>query len=134
MCREYPSNDARTAPGGITTLPCTLHACFVLPLLLLFLLAAACQNPDPVEAERSRTLTDDERYIVELFMKINEIEENLQDNPAEREEKYERLREAFDEERVRRILLELKQDPERWLTVYNRINELLMRREKPGTI
>jgi hypothetical protein len=91
-------------------------------------LVASCQNLDPIKDKKGRTLTQDERYIVELYMKINEIEENLQDNPEEREKKLGELRAEFDTERVRSILLELRNDPERWITVYSRINELLKRR------
>lgn len=84
--------------------------------------------------KKDKTLTADERYIVELYMKITEVKENLQDNPEERDKKYEELRQEIDTERVRKILLELEKDPERWLTVYTRINELLMRRNSSSPI
>jgi hypothetical protein len=77
-----------------------------------------------------RTLTPDERYIVNLYMKITETEEYLQDNPGEREKKWDELRAEIDSTRVTAILTELERDPERWLPIYNRINELLKRREK----
>ena len=100
---------------------------YALVLLIVTVLLSACQYPDPVKEQKVRTLTADERYIVELYMKITEVEENLQDNPEERDKKYEELRQEIDPERVRRILLEMEKDPERWLTVYSRINKLLMR-------
>jgi hypothetical protein len=61
-------------------------------------------------------------------MKITEFEENLQDNPDGAEEKREELRGEIDLERIKRVLDELEQDPERWLAVYNRIHELKRRR------
>jgi len=61
-------------------------------------------------------------------MKITEFEENLQDNPEAAEEKREELRAEIDLERIERILAELERDPERWLAVYNRVNELKRRR------
>jgi hypothetical protein len=106
----------------------------VLLPVLAAALVASCHNPDPIKDKKGRTLTPDERYIVELYMKISEIEENLQDNPEEREKKLRDLGTEFDTERVRSILLELRNDPERWLTVYSRINELLKRRaSSPAT-
>lgn len=111
--------------------PCTIIN-RVTPVLLIFLLSLLllnCQPPEQVQREKGRTLTPDERYIVELYMKINEIEKNLQDNPEETEKKWNEFKKEVDVERVRRILKDLENDPERWLAVYNRINELLERGE-----
>jgi hypothetical protein len=102
------------------------------PILLLFIVShqfAGCQPPEQVQKQEKRTLTTDERYIVELYMKINEIEKNLQDNPGEAEKKRQELKREIDAERVRRILRELEDDPERWLAIYGRINELIERAE-----
>lgn len=99
--------------------------------LILFLLTAlptACERPGSVHEEKGRTLTADERYIVMLYMKITEIEENLQDNPEERDKKWNDIRREFDPERVQRILKELEKNPKRWLAIYGRINELSKRR------
>jgi hypothetical protein len=62
-------------------------------------------------------------------MKITEFEENLQDNPEGSEEKREKLREEMDLERIKRVLDQLEQNPERWVAVYNRIHELENRRK-----
>ena len=102
---------------------------FIIPLLLSDVLFHSCQIQDPVGKEKGRTLSDDERYIVALFLKINEIEENLQDNPEDPEKKWDELQKEYDPERIRRIILELEKDPERWIAVHNRIDELLRRRE-----
>jgi hypothetical protein len=115
----------RSLPVPATLLP----RLFIIPLILSTILFHSCQSQDPVGQEKGRTLSDDERYIVALFMKINEIEENLQDNPEESEKKWDELREEYDPERVRRIILELEEDPERWIAVHSRIVELLRRRE-----
>jgi hypothetical protein len=93
--------------------------------LLLFL--HSCQSADPVAREKERTLTPDERYLVDYYMKIIEFEKVLQDNPASREEKRKELDENLDRERIRRTLAELEKRPERWLAIYNRINELQYR-------
>jgi len=95
---------------------------------LCVLLLTGCQQRNPVEQEKSKTLTANERYLVELYMKITEIEENLQDNPESLAKKRDELKQEIDVERVRKVLLELERNPRRWLVVYNRINELLKRR------
>lgn len=99
-------------------------------LLLAIAILQSCERPSPVEKEKKRTLTKDERYIVKLYMKITEIEENLQGNPELREKKWDELRQEFDPDRIRRILLELEKDPDRWLAVYGRISELLDRSDE----
>ena len=106
-----------------------------LPVLILMLafapllaLLPSCQGTDRVEEQKSRPLTPDERYLVDLYTKITEIEENLQDNPDALEEKRRELREEIDLERIERVLIELEKDPERWLAIYNRILELRNRR------
>lgn len=88
------------------------------------LAVAGCGPKDPVSEEKSRTLTHDERYIVELYMKINDLERNLQDNPADSLEKWAGLRADVDTLRVQRALADLERNPERWLGIFNRINEL----------
>lgn len=111
----------------------TLAAVLLLAVMLTLSFLPACQSRDPIKQQKERSLSPDERYLVELYMKITEIEENLQDNPETLEEKRAELREEIDLERIRRILLELEQDPERWLAVYNRIFELQQRSEpKPS--
>ncbi len=102
-------------------------------LLLATQILQSCERPNPVDNVKKRTLIEDERYIVKLYMKIIEIDENLQDNPELREKKWGELRREFDPERIRRILRELEKDPERWLAVYGRINELLDRRKDQGS-
>ncbi len=100
-------------------------------LVILLLLLPACDRPEEPGSGKSSTLTPDERYIVSLYVKINELENNLQDNPSDSTKKWQELREEIDEERVRRIISDLEKDPERWLAVYGRINELMDR--GPGT-
>lgn len=81
-----------------------------------------------MEEQKTRTLTPDERYLIEIYMKITEFEENLQDNPEGAEEKRKELLGGIDLERIERILDGLEQNPERWLAVYSRIHELENRR------
>lgn len=133
MCSSNPKMHVRRGrpapsrfPADFATL---LPLLFIIPLLLSTVLFHSCQNQDPIRKEKDRTLSDDERYIVALFLKINEIEENLQDNPEDSEKKWDELREEYDPERIRRIILELEKDPERWIAVHNRIDELLRRQE-----
>jgi hypothetical protein len=122
---------AHTVPFARPTGSLTICLLILLPVIAFL---QSCERPSPVEKEKKRTLTEDERYIVQLYMKITEIEENLQDNPDARDEKYGELRREFDPARIRRILLELEQNPDRWLAIYGRINELLERRERtPST-
>ena len=103
----------------------TLRASVISAVALLFLYS--CQSPDPVTKEKERTLTPDERYLVEYYMKIMQFEKLLHDNPASREEKRKELDENLDRERIRRTLAELEKKPERWLAIYKRINELRYR-------
>ena len=101
------------------------------PLIILIISAGlfiGCQQHNRLEEQKTRTLTPDERYLIELYMKITEFEENLQDNPEGSEEKREELLGEMDLERIGRILDELEQNPERWLAIYNRIHELENRR------
>jgi len=102
-----------------------LRAFFLAAIALLIL--SSCQSSDPVAKEKERTLTPDERYLVDYYVKIIEFEKLLQDNPASREEKRRDLDKNLDRERIRRTLAELKKEPERWLAIYNRINELQYR-------
>ena len=87
-----------------------VRAFFLAALALLFLYS--CQSPDPVAREKERTLTPDERYLVDYYMKIIEFEKLLHDNPATREEKRKELDENLDRERIRRTLAELEKKPE----------------------
>ncbi len=107
-----------------------LRRSIVVATAILISIQAGCGQPDSVSTEKGKTLTPDERYLVELYMKINNLEINLQDNPADSAKKWDELRGTVDRERVQRTLEELKKDPERWITVYGRINELYSRQEK----
>jgi hypothetical protein len=102
-----------------------MRASLTAALTLLFI--CSCQSPDPVTKEKERTLTPDERYLVEYYMKIIEFEKYLHDNPGFAEEKRVELRKGFDAERIRKTLAELEKKPERWLAIYSRINELQLR-------
>jgi hypothetical protein len=128
-CDNGPARTTRRTLIGKRRIP--------LSLMLAAILAAgflpACQQRDLVEQEKNRMLTPDERYLVELYIKITEIEENLQDNPEALEEKREELRREIDLGRVHTVLLELEKDPTRWLAVYNRIHELQNRRSAETT-
>jgi hypothetical protein len=95
--------------------------------LTLALTLPSCQNPDPVAKEKARTLTSDERYLVEYYMKIIEFNKYLHGNPADAEEKRQELEKGLDRDRINRTLAELQKRPERWLAIYNRINELQVR-------
>jgi hypothetical protein len=100
---------------------------FPLTAAFALLLICSCQNPDPVAKEKARTLTPDERYLVDYYMKIIEFEKHLHDNSVSRDEKRLELEEGLDRERIRRTLAELEKKPEGWLAIYNRINELQLR-------
>ena len=92
------------------------------------LLAAGCERSDTIESEKARDLTPDERYLVQLYLKINDLEENLQDNPADSARKWDELKASVDTARVRRAIAELEKDPTRWLGVYTRVNDLMFDR------
>jgi hypothetical protein len=94
---------------------------------IILLAVSSCQSPDPVTKEKARTLSPDERYLVDYYMKIIEFEKYLHDNPGAAEEKRGELEKGLDKERIRRTLNELEKRPERWLAIYNRINELQLR-------
>ena len=92
------------------------------------ILASGCEKPDTVASEKVRNLTPDERYLVQLYLKINDLEINLQDNPADSARKWDELKASVDTARVRLALSELERDPKRWLGVYKRINDLMLDR------
>ena len=89
------------------------------------LLAAGCENPNTVGSEKARNLTSDERYLVQLYLKISDLEKNLQDNPADSARKWDELKASVDTARVKGTIAELEKDPKRWLGVYTRINDLM---------
>lgn len=124
---SYSNASPRRVPGPS---PALLRNCIppILTLILSACLLLGCQQHNRLEEQKARTLTPDERYLIELYMKITEFEENLQDNPEWSEEKKEELREEIDLERIKRVLDELEQNPKRWLAIYNRIHELKRRR------
>jgi hypothetical protein len=100
----------------------------------MLLLVISCQNRDPVAKEKQRPLSPDERYLIEYYMKIIQLEKGLHDNPALQDEKRKELDREIDRERVRRTLAMLEKKPERWLAIYNRINELQLRAlQNPAT-
>ena len=89
------------------------------------LLAAGCEKPDTVGTEKARDLTPDERYLIQLYLKINDLEKNLQENPTDSVRKWDELKASVDTARVRRTIAGLENDPKRWLGVYTRINDLM---------
>ena len=127
MTGRHAASDTARFAGRATARPSRARA---FPLFASCIAAAAllflhsCQNPDPVAKQKERILTPDERYLVDYYMKIMELEKIHHDNQASREEKRKELDENLDRERVRRILAELEKEPERWLAIYYRINEL----------
>ncbi len=89
------------------------------------LLVAGCEKPDTVGTQKARNLTPDERYLVQLYLKINDLETNLQDNPADSARKWDEFKASVDTARVKRTIAELEKDPKRWFGVYTRINDLM---------
>jgi hypothetical protein len=89
------------------------------------LLVAGCDKPSTVDSEKARNLTPDERYLIQLYLKINDLEKNLQDNPADSARKWDELKASVDTARVRLTIAELEKDPKKWLGVYKRINDLM---------
>lgn len=128
--RRQDPPDPALRPAAITyRLPSTARLALLVILAAAFL-ASSCQRSDTVQKERARTLSADERYIVELYIKITELEKNLQDNPDLVEEKKAELLRGTDLDRVRKTLELLEREPERWLGIYQRINELVKRSER----
>ncbi|MCK4549515.1 MAG: hypothetical protein KAU49_05080 [Candidatus Krumholzibacteria bacterium] len=89
------------------------------------LLAAGCDNPDTISSEKAKNLTPDERYLVQLYLKINDLERNLQENPVDSARKWDELKASVDTARVKQAIAVLEEDPKRWLGVYTRINDLM---------
>jgi len=130
MARIQPADSRRPAPSRGTPSPFILAALTSRALLagaIILLAFSSCQSPDPVTKEKARNLSPDERYLVDYYMKIIEFEKYLHDNPGSAEEKRAELEKGFDRKRIRRTLDELEKKPERWLAIYNRINELQLR-------
>ncbi len=91
----------------------------------LAILLPCCGKTSRPVSESGGPLSPDERYIVQLYVKINDLEKNLQDNPSDSVKIRAEFRAGVDSARVVRILGELEKKPERWFPVYSRINELL---------
>jgi hypothetical protein len=125
VARKTPSSSSHSRAMRLRGKKLPLRASFLAAVALLLL--SSCQSPDPVAREKARTLTPDERYLVDYYMKKIEFEKHNHDNPASREEKRKELDENLDRERIRRTLAELEKRPEQWLAIYNRINELQYR-------
>ncbi|MCU0639126.1 MAG: hypothetical protein MUF59_04570 [Candidatus Krumholzibacteria bacterium] len=96
----------------------------ILIAALAIILPSCGESSRPVY-ESGGPLSPDERYIVQLYVKINDLEKNLQDNPSDSLKLRAEFRAGVDSARVVRILGELEKKPERWFSVYSRINELL---------
>ncbi|MBN2185309.1 MAG: hypothetical protein JW746_08280 [Candidatus Krumholzibacteriota bacterium] len=105
-------------------------AVFIPMIPVILFLSQGCGHSGDSLPEKGASLTPDEEYIVQLYMKINELEKNLQDNPSDSLKKWEAMKEEIDQKRVLRTIEALKEDPERWYAVFSRI-ELLMEPEKP---
>jgi hypothetical protein len=103
-------------------------------IIIIILMAAftytGCSRPEQPGSGDYGTLTPDERYIVELYMKINDLEQNLHDNPVDSLKKWEELSAGIDSSRVHKALEELEKDPERWNAVFSRISELQQRQSR----
>ncbi|MBD3178296.1 MAG: hypothetical protein GF417_01110 [Candidatus Latescibacteria bacterium] len=101
-----------------------LHILAVITISMILITGCSGDNP---ETARDRTLTEDERYLVQLYVKIHKLETNLQNNPRELSKKLEELKSGADSVRIARTLDKLEEDPVKWIAVYNRINTLLER-------
>lgn len=122
------NTNSKTRPRGRLCLTARHFVPLLFTLMISVSLLPGCQQRSRLEEQKTRALTPDERYLIELYMKITEFEENLQDNPEGLEEKRGELRDEVDLQRVEMILDELERNPERWLAVYHRIEELKSRR------
>ena len=102
---------------------------FIPMISAILIISQGCEHSGDSLPDKGTTLTPDEQYIVQLYMKINELEKNLQDNPSDSLKKWEELKEEIDKERILKTIEALKENPERWHAVFSRI-ELLMEPEK----
>lgn len=125
ICKPNNGRHLRRAGLVLRGAPARSVLVFLAPVVLAACIAAAgCERPDSVDEEKSRELSADERYLVELYLKINDLEKNLQMNPEDSLKKWDELRASVDTARVNRALRSLEDDPERWVGIYGRINEL----------
>jgi thiamine biosynthesis lipoprotein ApbE len=114
----------------VTMLSPPLPKSFRYITLILLIFLSSCSSGDPISKKKTETLTSDERYLVDLYMKITKIEGTLQDNQEKVEKKLLELKSQTDSARVIKTLENLERNPERWLAVYNRINILIRRSER----
>lgn len=106
------------------------YQALVLPVFIAFLLTLSffgCSEHGNGDIEKNRTLTPDERYLVNTYVKIHKIEKNLQNNPEELEKKLLEIKNTTDSTVIRKALDNLEKEPGRWIAVYGRIIELLER-------
>ncbi|HMA75683.1 MAG TPA: hypothetical protein VKO43_00075 [Candidatus Krumholzibacteriaceae bacterium] len=109
---------------------CRTRKSILIFLAIIFMLTLCCSEKTNTDKEITRTLTSDERYLVQTYIKIHKFERNLQNNPEELTKKLNEIKKDTDYERIELVISKLEKDPIRWLAIYNRINVLLSRDSK----
>ncbi len=115
----------RTAAEAFAHNPPAASAAVI--LLLAAISLCGCSSEKSNDMEDDQTLTSDERYLANTYVKIHKIEKNLQSNPEEIEKNLAQIREQTDSARIHKTVQGLQKNPKRWISVYGRINELLER-------
>jgi hypothetical protein len=128
---EMPQRPApRACPAGaeVGRPRWRLARTLAIALAAAVVIGVSCQpSEDPVTKERERTLDADERYLVEYYQKILDVAEKHHDNQAVMEEKKRELAAEIDSVRIRRVISRLEKNPEHWLAIYARLNEIASR-------
>ncbi len=95
----------------------------MLAFLILASIFPSCGNTDRVEALKKRSLDEDERYLVDYYIKIIEFEKEQFESQEGREKRRTEREQELDTERLNRVLARLEKDPQRWLAIYDRIGK-----------
>ena len=96
----------------------------ILPIIVFCLLTftCSCEPKDPVKEMKNRTLSPEELELVNLYLNIGKLVDDLQ-NIKSNEQIIKELKSKYNQETIKRAIEESNSDPERWLAIINRIYE-----------
>ena len=108
--------------------------------ILLICLAAAlalatgsCEGGDG-DGTGPLALSEDEKYLIDAYVDIKHARSNYPHNPVVAESLFTELDSTIDSVRIANTIRTVNQEPERWLAIYEEIEQLLQGRdERPGT-
>jgi hypothetical protein len=95
-------------------------------IILVTCLSSYCTSPD--KQTKNEELTADEIYLVGTYVRLLEARESITVSPSKSDSLFESIDSAVDTARVTNTFRALREDPERWILIYQAIEEELARR------